>query len=348
MQAILTVTDTKAVCLCVTVLKDGHYRIEAQSEEAFSPIRRNKPVLGLGIRTAVQKAVALAQKQAGKRIEQVHTGVPGAFCQTLVLFEGHEDDEASLNGYLYGDQRYELIERYRLRGRQTVMILALRDYTAEMNAALKALHLKPGAFYAQTQALGIYLIPRSMREQVAILLDIGYYHSDICVFMGEGQVFSAGMFLGGGHITSDLTQILELEPSIAEQLKRQFAFGIRMDEGAMAYIRMPDGKLASFEHSLVEDVITARMDETCALIRETLEHSRVEFTDMTRVYLSGEGIRGMQGMREYFGSRLGFAVEALPLEINDGITRQDPIAIALCELVMRTAKAQTKKFPRPF
>ncbi len=339
MQAILAVTDMKVICLYSSIQKDGHYSVDAYIEEGFMPIRRNRPVSGYGIRNAVERAMKKAHDAAGRRVAEVYVGVPGAFCQTLVFNEMQGEPE---QGGLYGDQDYELIEKLTLRNRNTAMILGLRSYVAEIGAGLGAVHMRPKALYSQTQALGKYLIPRSARENVAILLDIGYYHSDICVFTGDGQIFSAGLFLGGGHVTSDLAQILEIEMPFAEQLKRQCAFGIRMEEGTMDYVRLPDGKLQPFSHAQVESIITARLEEICDLIRETLRASRIPFTDKTRIYLLGEGVRGIQGVRDFIGTKLGFSVEGLPIEITDGITRMEPVAISLLELLME--KPANKSF----
>jgi len=331
MQAILTVTDTKVVCLCVSFTKDGQYHIEALVEEGFSPIRRNQPVSSYGIKNAVERVIAAAHKQAGQRITELHVGVPGAFCQTVLLRGGENEIE---HGDLFGDQRYELIEKNQLRNSQTQMILGLRDYTLEVSAGLQTHRLKPKAMYAQTQVLGNYLIPRTMRERVAILLDIGYYHSDICVFTGEGQVFSAGMYLGGGHIRADLAQVLELDQPLADQLKRQFVFGLHMDAGTMDYVRMPDGKLRSYSHDMVEEIITARVDEICELIGQTLKECGIDFTDQTRVTLIGEGSRDIKGMREYIGAKLGYPVDGLPLDMTDGITRIEPVSLSLLEHIL--------------
>jgi hypothetical protein len=350
MRAILAVTDTKAVCLCVQPLKDGNYRIVAQAEQGFSPIRRNKPLSGFGIRAAVQHAVAAAQKQAGKRFAGVHVGVPGAFCQTAVTGEGKGEgaDGGSPNDHLYGDKHYELIDQYPLHGGQNAMILARRDFTAEINAALDATRHRASGFYPQTRTLAAYLIPPIARESVAILLDIGYYHSDICIHNGDGQVFSVGLYLGGGHVTGDLAQIFDLEPALAEQLKRQFAFGIRMEKGTMDYVRMPDGRLKGFLHETVEEVIVARTEEICALIGDSLLHSGIDFTNRTRVYLAGEGVRGVPGTREFFASRLGYAIEAQPIALSDGTTRVEPHARALAEFVMHNLPDNAKKRPRLF
>ena len=331
MQAVLAVTDSKAICLYSSIQKDGHYAVDAYVEQSFQPIRRNRPVSSYGIRNAVERAMRKANETAGKRATEVHVGVPGAFSQTIVFNEMQGEPE---QGGLYGDHDYELIEKQTLRNRDTAMILGLRTYVAEIEAGLGAVHMRPKALYSQTQALGKYLIPRSARENVAILLDIGYYHSDICVFTGDGQVFSAGMFLGGGHVSSDLSQILEIEMPFAEQLKRQYAFGIRMEEGTMDYVRLPDGKLQPFSHAQVESIILARMEEICDLLKETLRESGITLTEKTRIYLLGEGVRGIQGIRDFIGARLGFSVEGLPIEITDGITRMDPAAVSLLELLM--------------
>lgn len=351
----LTVTSSHVVCSSVDVRRDGSYCILSESQVAFPGIRKGRNVSGFGLQTAVAQAVGEAEEIAKGRIKELHVGVPGAFCEvqvssSLAQADGYGEQTVP-QAHEYMNDTFELIHRMPWPNKglaqygrgDSISILARRDYIAEINRALDTLRMRPAAFYSQNLAEGLYIIPRSSREQVAILLNVGYYNSNICIFLGDVQIYGATLYLGGAHIASDLAYVLELDRSQAEQLTRQFAFGIHYESDAQDYIRMPDGKLSAFEHQEVEQIILSRMDEICALMGQAVEQSGFPITESTVAYLLGDGLRDLRGSREYISAQIGIPVKGLPLAINDGATRYETASLALLELLLQKRGAQTKQ-----
>lgn len=351
----LTVTSSHVVCSCIHVRRDGSYSIFSEAQVAFPGIRKGRNVSGFGLQTAVAKAVEEAEEIAKGHIKELHVGVPGAFCEVQISSPAPEPDgfgePAPPESYEYMNEEFELIHRMPWphkglaqygRG-DTVSILARRDYIAEINRALDFLHMRPAAFYSQNFVEGLYIIPRSSREQVAILLNVGYYNSNICIFLGDVQIYSATLYLGGAHVASDLAYVLELDRSQAEQLTRQFAFGIQYEPDAQDYIRMADGKLCAFDHQEVEQIITSRMDEICALVGQAIEQSGFPITELTTAYLLGDGLRDLRGSREYLSAQIGIPVKGLPLAMNDGATRFETASLALLEFLLQKRNTQPKQ-----
>ena len=64
------------------------------------------------------------------------------------------------------------------------------------------------------------------------MLDVGYYNIGISVFIGDALVYCETLYVGGYHIANDLAQVLKVPMEYAEQLKRQFSFGIEYDPEA--------------------------------------------------------------------------------------------------------------------
>jgi cell division ATPase FtsA len=126
---------------------------------------------------------------------------------------------------------------------------------------------------------------------------------------------------------------------------RQFVFGIEYEPDAKDYIRLQNGRLTAFDHSMVEQIITARMSETTDYIREAIHSSGFDYTDKTKLFILGDGFSGMKGNREYLSAKLGFEIESLPLDLTDGTTKFDVSALSLFDYV---ARQQSTRQPRRF
>ena len=363
MIAVLSIDSRVITCLCGMAKKDGSYSVVAQATAPYTGIRKKRAISSYGFVNASSEAIEQAEEIAGKHIREIHVGVPGSFCEIDVsrpLPQSLEDagEPALVDKALYMDNENELIHRIQMprrpggaqRGPDTVIsILANRDYIKEMNAALAAKNARPASFISQNFAEGLFIIPQIARDNVAIMLNVGYYNIDVCVFQGDAQVFSGTLNVGGHHIVTDLAQVLEIDLKYAEQLKRQFAFGIRYDAGATDYVRMDNGKLLSLDHALVEKIIQARMDETGEFIRNAMEECGVAFTEKTKVFMTGDGLSDMRGAREYLGALIGWRIEALPIDMVDGTTRYSTTALSLFDYAMnrQVKPAEQAQTPKP-
>ncbi len=354
MLAALVTTSTHVHCLCGELRKDGSYVVEGETSAAFSGLKRAKAVSSLGIKAAAVQAIERMEEHSGVRIDEVHVGVPGAYCETVLASHvpesaGEAGEQTPPSAFEYMDDQCELIHRVKVPGglsqagrSDVASILARREFIAEMNGALAALRMRPVAYCAQNYLEGMFIIPHSARNQVAVLVNVGYYNTDVCVFMGDAQVFSATLYVGGAHVASDLSQVLEIEPAHARQLIRQFAFGIDVEPGALDYVRLEDGKLATYDHHMVQEVIMMRMEETCELIRQAVARSGVELTEKSKAYLCGEGFKDLRGSREYLAAVLQMPVEGLPLSMSDGTTRYETAALALLDYLAQQPEQKTK------
>lgn len=363
MIAVLSIDSRVITCLCGMVKKDGTYSVMAQATSPYAGIRKKRAISSYGFVNASADAIEQAEEITGKRIREVHVGVPGSFCEldfSRPLPQSIEDagEPALVDKALYMDDENELIHRIQMPRRQggaqrgpesVISILANREYIKEMNGALAAKHIRPASFISQNFAEGLFIIPQIARDHVAIMLNVGYYNIDVCVFQGDAQVFSGTLNVGGYHIVTDLAQVLEIDLPYAEQLKRQFAFGIQYDQGATDYIRMDNGKLLSLDHGLVEKIIQARMDETGGFVRHAMDECGVAFTEKTKVFMTGDGLSDMRGAREYLGALIGWRIESPPIDMSDGSTRYSTTALSLFDYAMnrQTKPLEQAQIPKP-
>lgn len=344
MLGIVCIEDTKIVCICANVQKDGEYDILSQDTVPFDGLKKGNTLGGSGIALALNEAIELAEEGAGSRIKQLHVGVPGCFCQVQITspnaYAMMEEDSFAVEREIYLDDEYELIHRVQLpqqrgEGGRISSIQASREYISQINGSLKRAGLRPASYVSQQYAQGLYVIPAAERNHVAIMLDVEYYNTDVSVFYGNAQVYQVTLRVGGGHICSDLMQVLEIERRHAETLKSQFVFGLEASEGELDYVRLDNGKLQGYEHALIDEVVRARVDEMSALIASSLEYSEYYPEGEGRGYLIGEGFTEMRGAKEYVGAALGLRMEGLPLDMVDGTTRTSLSALSMLDYVAR-------------
>lgn len=341
-ETVLVVNSANVVCLCAESNKTGGYSIAAEARADFNGIRKHTHPSATGMADAMREAIGAAEQNAGRRIRDIAVGVPGAYTQ-LVTTDGPPSDREIF------DDEYELIANVPLprvagEGIKTVSVMAARPYTELVHQTLGGLKMRAASYHSQQLEEGLYIIPSTARDHVAVLADVGYYGTDIGVFKSTAMVFSANLFVGSGHLSSDLAAVLEIEPAQAEQLRRQFVFGIEAEEGAVDYVRLDDGKLKPFEHALVGQVIHARMEEICGMINSALRDSGIELTDASQAYLTGEGFAQMQGAREYLSTMIGMPVSGLPIELTDGTTGRSPTALAILESLYAKQAGTHKRF----
>ncbi len=341
MDAVLVTTSSSIVCLAGHVRKDGTYVIAGQTSVPFSGIRKGKAVTSFGMSKGISDVVLKLEEQTGKRIKQLHVGVPASFCKVELIspLAQHPNEAGEINppaSFEYMSDTHELIHRIQVpnigaahygRG-QIASISADRTYISEVNNALDRLKMRAVSFHSQPLAEGLFVLPKPQRSAIAVLLDVGYYNIGISIFAGDALVYGETLYVGGFHVINDLCVVMDIPVEYAEQLKRQFSFGIAYEADAQDYVRSKEGKMVSFDHAKVADIIKARVEETAFLIGQGLDHAPLSFTDKSVAIMVGDGYEGIRGIREYLSAHVGLPVQGLPLSLADGSTHYETAALA--------------------
>ena len=174
-----------------------------------------------------------------------------------------------------------------------------------------------------------------------MLLDVGYLNTEIMAVEGDALVYHKVIPIGGAHITVDLTYGLEVPMAVAEQIKRNYIFG--MPGGDNIEAMLDNGRTESFERDAVARVLEPRVDEIAEEIRKNLDESGVRLGSWSNVYLTGGGLALMRGGREYLASQLKRPVRApspKAAKLNSPIYSS---SLGLMDLVFETIEQQTEK-----
>lgn len=181
------------------------------------------------------------------------------------------------------------------------------DYIDTIQNALDDLGVEISMCISAALGEATMLIPEEERVRPAVLIDVGYRQTDICVIENAALTGIATIPMGGYQFASDLAFGLEVTQQSAEQAKRRFVFSI--DYGDKTEILRSETASKRVENSTIAYIIEARANDLADHIREELDRLQVNLESRPTVYLSGGGLLMMRGSLDFLKKALGFPIK---------------------------------------
>lgn len=150
-------------------------------------------------------------------------------------------------------------------------------------------------FIPSTISIADYISKHSSKK-TNIVIDSGYYSTDIVICEEEKVISHRNLAVGGFHITADLMTFLEKDIYTSELIKRNCAVG--MDSLGLNKIMLDgnNGKI-QFPIDRAQSIITNRLSEIMSAVKGDAHRMGVEINNRCGIYLTGGGIARMQGAR---------------------------------------------------
>ena len=323
---------------------------------------------------AISASIQEAENQSHRRITEIHVGVPGEFCRVYVIestlqlqgvdphvtpadvdriFAIADENLQPVRGIIIHrspawftvDDGKKTMEPVGMKGStlKTLVSFVVADefFLNDINRRMQALGVEVAGFFSLPMGESLLFLPPEDRDRTAVLLDVGYLNTEIMAVEGDALVYHKVIPIGGAHITVDLTYGLEVPMAVAEQIKRNYIFG--MPGGDNIEAMLDNGRTESFERDAVARVLEPRVDEIAEEIRKNLDESGVRLGSWSNVYLTGGGLALMRGGREYLASQLERPVRApspKAAKLNSPIYSS---SLGLMDLVFETIEQQTEK-----
>lgn len=287
--------------------------------------------------SAIRRALSETELESRQRIREVYVGVPGEYIRVRTVEvevnvisptgEISEADEEQLQraaaeklairqetviyrslAWYSVDGGRHVMNLHKMRGRRLAgrysFVTADSAFTEDIRMRLRAMSVGVLAFLSPSVGEALLLLPTDERDNVAVLVDVGYLYTEVIVAEGDAIVYHEVIPMGGGHITADLAYGLETSMHEAEQIKRNFVFrAFESEEGLTVQTRADDGEPHYYDAVFVRQIIEARAEEIADLVREAIGNARVPGS--RPVYLTGGGLALMRGGPEFFSSVLG-------------------------------------------
>lgn len=339
--AILDIGSSKVVCLAGVVMDKGGIEVRGAGVSGCEGFVGNTFPDKQSLHDAIIDAVQKAEQETKSRIRDIALTVPASFSKlilsdiTMTLGERARVVESSdvdrlidlsfrrigtPEGFvlMHSTPVFFLVDGISSselpQGIVTEEISALishmfveESYVATVQAALDDIGVEISMCVSAALGEATMLIPETERIRPAVLIDVGYRQTDICVIENAALTGLATIPMGGYQFASDLAFGLEVTQSSAEQAKRRFVFSL--DYGDKTEILRSETASKRVENSTIAYIIEARANDLAANIREELDRLEVNLESHPVVYLSGGGFLMMRGSLDFLKKALGFPIK---------------------------------------
>lgn len=173
-------------------------------------------------------------------------------------------------------------------------ILAKNNFIKMFTEILKSLKIENVEFVCSALGQAMNCEPVRDDKKPIVVVDVGHITTSVCVYKGEGLALLTSFSMGGGHISSDLMQVLGLNFKDAELIKRKVILTIESRKNDY-YEMCRNGNLVKTPINITNQVVKSRIETIARLIKDILSIDEV-FKGLD-IYLTGDGITNFKGVK---------------------------------------------------
>lgn len=325
MKYILEIGSSTLRLVAVTKFA-GQSRIVAEESVLYDGFMNGEFLTVEALEEDLSQLIGKMKDKIRKPITQILVGVPSEFCvcvckrisrKYIGLHKVTENDLKNLylNNADFGDSeeyvvvnyspmQYVLDDNFKTLspvGKKTSSlildasyVLAKKTFVELISQKLSNLNINSidYACAALGQAMECKRIVDS-KKPIAII-DVGHITTSVCVYKGEGLALLSSFSMGGGHISSDIMQILNLNFKDAEIIKRKVILTIENTKNDY-YEVCSRGNLVKAPINITNQIVKSRIEIIAKVIADILTVDNV-FENID-VYLTGDGITNFKGVK---------------------------------------------------
>ncbi|MEG2273952.1 MAG: cell division FtsA domain-containing protein, partial [Clostridia bacterium] len=213
-------------------------------------------------------------------------------------------------------------------------ILCDRKFVLMFDKIAKSKGFKDVQYISSSWAEGLSLLEKEQRDQTYVIVDIGYISSSIAIGRGDGVLDIKSFSLGGGHISADIYDCLDVPFELAEKARELVDLNLAYSPEA---ILVSDSKNTIFALEASE-IVKARLDIFADILSDVLRELPQDIPSYMSIYLTGEGVASMRGVKKYMSSLLGKNVEILTPKLPMFVKPKDSSKISLLTVAETLAK----------
>lgn len=161
------------------------------------------------------------------------------------------------------------------------------------------------------------------------IIDVGHISTSVCVYKGEGLALLSSFSIGGGHVSSDIMQVLGLSFKDAELIKRKVILTIQSNTNSY-YEVCSKGNLIKAPINITNQVVKSRIEMIAKIIDEILSLDEI-YNDID-IYLTGDGIANFKGVKNIIKDATGKKVFDYKIPFNNSKDKFQTSKIGLVEL----------------
>lgn len=220
-------------------------------------------------------------------------------------------------------------------------ILADYKFVDQIDKILRILNIEQVEYISSVLSESIYLLEPEVRDTGAILIDCGYISSFITTVKGDGLTTLNAFSVGGGHVTADLCQVLQISFNQAENLKRKVVLSLDVTDSDYYEVNV-NNTITPISAKLANEIVEARLDMIASLINRCLTQIKVEFDNYMPIYLTGGGLCYLKGAKDYLSKAIAKNVEIITPNIPQLNRPHFSSILGLLDIAL-SQEQQTKK-----
>jgi cell division protein FtsA len=364
--AVLDIGSSKIVCLCGSFVNRDGITVHGVSVCPYKGYQNGAFLDQRSLNNAVVEAVSKTEQEARMRIREMAINVPAPFCKIVMteaalpigsrskrVMAEDIDDVISLSLKKVKLSDYVLMHSTPVSfsvGGVVSATLPTGAKTEELGALVSHMYVQESFIQSMERALtpldieismnvssqlcgALAIIPEKERVRPAILIDVGYTHTDVSLVENAALTDTRTIDVGGKHIASDLAFGLDVPLDTAEQVKRRYVF-LQEPLSTTEIVRLPNGA-KRVDHAAIELIIEARAGELVSLIRAALKEMGISPEASPVTYLTGGGLAMMKGGIDYLKRGLQLSISRDTPWVADMDTPNYTSAFAALDFVLR-------------
>lgn len=323
---------------------------------------------------AIQKSITEAETQSKRKLREINVGVPGEFTRVYAveasvtiqgadprvtprhvekIFAEADKQLSPVRGvvvhrspaWFMVDGGKKTLEPVGLKGTElkalVSFVVADTFFLDDVMARLRDMNITVSGFFSSSTGEAMLYLLEEDRDRTALLIDIGYLCTDVMAVEGDAVIFQKTLPVGGGYIAADIAEGLSIPLDSAEQIKREYVYGISTIPQSYTVSDGEDAvKSKTFTQDEVAQVLEPRVDEIAEMIKECIEESGIKLGNWSTIYLTGGGLSLNRGGRDYLAAKLERPVRDT---VKRTIKLSSPIyasAMGLMDLIIDTIEAK--------
>ncbi len=364
--AVLDIGSSKIVCLCGSFVNRDGITVHGVSVCPYNGYQGGSFSNHRSLHNAIVEAVSKTEQEARMRIREAAVSVPAPFTKIIlseaslpigghgkrVMAEDIDDvislslKKVKLNGYVLMHSTPVsftvggVVSSALPTGAKTEELGALvshmyvrEDFLTAMEQALSPLDIEISMNVSTQLCAALAVIPEKERVRPAILIDVGYTHTDVSIVENAALTDQRSIEVGGKQIASDLAFGLDVPLDTAEQIKRRFVF-LQEPLSSTEIVRTPNGA-KRVDHAAIELIVEARAGELVSFIRAAIREMGISAEASPVTYLTGGGIAMMKGGIDYLKRGLQLNIQRDTPWVADMDTPNFTSAFAALDFVLR-------------
>ena len=287
------------------------------------------------LKFAIANTISNAEMTSDVKITDIYIGVPGEFCRVVTkpvtlnfpkvkrITNVDVENIFRTGNNFDNDPYYELINHsviyYDLDNKTRVIdpvsmkaqkitgqisyILASRYFISTMRSIFGELKIEISGYISNMLAESLHLFEPGVRDRYAILVDCGYISTSVALSRGNGLLALNSFSLGGGYITSDLSQCLKISFTEAERLKHKVVLGWNPTP-ADTYDVGVDENFHTYSAKATNEIVGDRVEMICEYIQKCIDNFIYDLPEFLPVYLTGGGVNFIKGVKNIISIKL--------------------------------------------